>query len=160
MLTWAVRMQLDVSAQLTRAVELLSTVRHATMATVNADGSPHNTPFFFLYSPDLRYIFWGSHPAALHSQNVARTGQIFVVLYDAVERGGLFIRADEARAVEGDELVEGKDPLPISYYQGDKPQRMYRAATQQFWTNGSERDEQGLLVRDVRFEIGREQLLA
>jgi hypothetical protein len=155
-----------------RARYLLHTIRHAAMATVNADGSPHNTPYFFMRSPDLRYLYWGSHPESIHSQNVLRTGQIFVVLYDAMERGGLFIRADHAHSTDGEELeqalaahnarrtAEGKDPLPLSYYQGDNPQRMWVATTRQFWTNGSERDANGLIIRDLRSEITREQLLA
>src|SRR5882757_1777190 len=89
-----------------RAKELLSTVRHAAMATVNEDGSPHSTPYFFMRSEDLTHLYWGSHPDSQHSQNVARDGQIFMVLYDAIERGGLFIQANEAHATEGEELVE------------------------------------------------------
>src|ERR1039458_3055147 len=84
-----------------RAKELLKTVEHASMATVNEDGSPHNTPYYFMRSDDLRHLYWGSHPASEHSKNVARTGQIFVVLYDAIKRGGLFIQANQAHAVEG-----------------------------------------------------------
>lgn len=161
----------DLKKKIERAKELLNTVRHAAMATVNVDGSPHNTPYFFMRSPDLRHLYWGSHLDSLHSQNVARTGQIFVVLYDAQERGGLYIQADDAHIAEGSELeaalkahndrraAEGKDPLPISYYQGKNPQRMYIATVRKLWTVASERDKNGLLTRDVRVEITREQLL-
>jgi hypothetical protein len=154
-----------------RAKHLLNTVRHAAMATVNEDGSPHNTPYFFMCSPDLRYLYWGSHPQSQHSQNVLRTGQLFVVLYDAIERGGLFIRADEGHPVEGEELeralevhnarriAEGSQPLSIDYYQDTAPQRMWMATTRQFWTNDAERDADGLVIRDIRTEITREQLL-
>jgi len=158
--------------EVTRAKQLLTTIRHAAMATVNADGSPHNTPYFFMHSPDLQYLFWGSHPQSQHSQNVARTGQIFVVLYDAQEHGGLYIRADDAHIAEGKELqialtahnkrraAEGKDPLPIEYYRGDGPQRMYIATVRQLWMNASVRDENGLLIRDERVEISKGDLLA
>jgi hypothetical protein len=161
----------DMLAKIARAKELLTTVNHAAMATVNADGSPHNTPYFFMRDDALEHLYWGSHPDATHSQNVLRTGQIFVVLYDAMERGGLFIRADDAHIAEGDELVQalhyhnerrvkrGKDPLLLDYYQTGSPQRMWVATTRQFWTNGTERDERDHIVRDVRFEITREQLL-
>jgi general stress protein 26 len=154
--------------KITRARELLTTVRHAAMATVNEDGSPHNTPYFFMCSPDLQYLYWGSHPESEHSKNVARTGQIFVVLYDAMERGGLFIQANNVHIAEGAELeqvhndrriAEGREPLPISYYQGDSPQRTYIAQTQKFWANTSERGAEGLIIRDIRIEITREDLL-
>jgi hypothetical protein len=155
-----------------RAKELWHTVNHAAMATMNADGTPHNSPYFFLHDSDLTHLYWGSHPDSMHSQNVLRTGQIFVVLYDAMERGGLFIRADDAHMCEGDELeaalkvhnarrkVLGREPqLTLDYYRGDSPQRMWVATTRQFWTNGTERDANNLVIRDVRFEITRQQLL-
>jgi hypothetical protein len=141
------------------------------MATVNEDGSPHNTPYFFMRDDSLEHLYWGSHPDSQHSQNVARTGQIFVVLYDALERGGLYIEADDGHVAEGEELEtalavhnalrakEGREPLPISYYQGDKPQRVYVATTRRFWVNGTERGVDELIIRDVRYEISREDLL-
>lgn len=155
-----------------RARELLRTVWHAAMATVNEDGSPHNTPYFFMCDDTLEHLFWGSHPDSEHSKNVARTGQIFVVLYDAMERGGLFIRADDAHATEGKELEialaehnrrrakEGKGPLPRSYYEDGSPQRMYMATVRQLWVNDSERGDDGQLIRDIRTEITKEDLLA
>ena len=160
----------ETDGKIERARELLATVRHAAMATVNEDGSPHNTPYFFMCSADLMHLYWGTHPQSEHSKNVARTGKIFVALYDAYERGGLFIRATDARIAEGAELdealaehnrrraLEGKDPLPVSYYQGASPQRMYIATTQQFWVNDAERDSNGLVIRDIRREVSRKEL--
>jgi len=121
--------------------------------------------------PDLQYLYWGSHPESEHSKNVARTGQIFVVLYDAMERGGLFIRADDARIAEGQELevalaehnrrrsLQGNEPLSLDYYSGEAPQRMYIATTRQFWVNGAERRADGLIIRDRRYEITKQDLL-
>lgn len=148
-----------------RAKELLHTARHAAMATVNEDGSPHNTPFRFLYDPKLQYVFWGSHPESLHSLNIIRTGQIFVVLYDAVLRGGLYMKCENAHMLEGKELEDalvvhnsfreknGESILNIDYYQGASPQRMWRAEIKNFWVNGAERDAQGHVARDGRKEI-------
>jgi len=164
-------MKEDIQNKIQRARELLQTVHHAAMATVNEDGSPHNTPYFFMCSPDLQYLYWGSHPESEHSKNVARTGQIFVVLYDAMERGGLFIRADDAHVAEGHELeaalaehnrrrsLQGNEPLSLNYYSGEAPQRMYIATTRQFWVNGAERRADGLIIRDRRYEITRQDLL-
>jgi hypothetical protein len=160
-----------VTQKVNRAKELLSTVNHAAMATVNEDGSPHNTPYFFLADDTLEHLYWGSHPESQHSKNVARTGQIFVVLYDAVERGGLFICADNAHVAEGGELVQalavhnakrtldGRGPLSLEYYQGESRQRMYVAVAQQFWVNDVERGEDGHILRDIRRGITREDLL-
>ncbi len=157
--------------RINRAKELLKTVRHASMATVNADGSPHNTPFFFMYDDELQHVFWGSHPTSLHSQNVERTGQIFVALYDGNERGGLFMQANNARATEGDELIVavtahnaarkrfGKDAEVTAEYYQRGHQRMYMANVQKMWVNSSDKDSEGAIIRDFRYEITAADLL-
>ncbi len=164
-------MKPEVQKGVDRAKELLNTVRHASMATVNADGSPHNTPFFFLHDSELKFIYWGSHPESLHCQNVTRTGQIFVVVYDAIERGGLYIRAEKGHMLEGSELEkvltvhnlfrekEGKEPLKVDYYSGDSPQRMWVAETAKFWINTEQRNSDGTIIKDYRIEVAREDLL-
>lgn len=161
----------DLQARVDRAKELLTTVRHVSMATVNADGSPHNTPLFFMYGDDLKHVFWGSHPDADHSKNIVRTGQIFMALYDDNAGGGLFIRAKNAHATEGEELklaLEahnvararfGKgDPLPLEYYQKG-PQKMYMADVEKLWVNFAQRGADGRVVRDGRHEISAVDLL-
>lgn len=162
----------DLSKRIARAKELLNGVRHAAMATVNADGTPHNTPFFFIRDPKLGYIYWGSHPASLHSENVVRTGKIFVVLYDAMERGGLYMSAENGHELKGEELAkalaihnhlrskEGKDALTADYYTGNSPQRMWAAKITHFWVNSVELDADGHMVRDGRTEIRSEDLLS
>lgn len=157
--------------QIDRAKELLRTARHAAMATVNEDGTPHNTPFLFLHDDALTRIYWGSHPDSQHSENVLRTGKIFVVLYDAVERGGLFMRAEDAHPVEGAELEaalnvhnrvrasRGQDQLPLEYYAGGSPQRMWQATITHFSVNSTLRDEIGHIVQDIRTEVRAVDLL-
>lgn len=158
-------MQKTLQEQIERAKELLRTARHASMATVNEDGSPHNTPFMFLHDTPFQHIYWGSHPAAQHSKNILRTGQAFVVLYDAVERGGLYIRVLNAHMVTDAELdqalaihnkarvARGQEELPLRYYTGDSPQRMWSASIEQCWVNGTTRDEKGRIIQDIRTEI-------
>ncbi|HSX31262.1 MAG TPA: pyridoxamine 5'-phosphate oxidase family protein [Candidatus Saccharimonadales bacterium] len=162
----------DLPSRLERARELLHTVRHAAMATVNEDGSPHNTPFFFACDGSLEHIYWASNPASLHSGNVERTGQLFVVLYDAFQGGGLYLRADNAHATEGAELETahavftecakraGKKVAPPSHYSGTEPERIYVATVKQLWVNGAERNTEGFIICDRRFEITRKELLA
>lgn len=157
--------------RIARAKELLKTVRHAAIATVNEDGTPHNTPVFFIYDHSLEYIYWGSSPKAQHTKNIMRSGDIFVVLYEANVGGGLFIKAEEAHEVTESELDEAlalhnefrtarhKDPLNRAYYADDSPQRMYKAKTQRFWVNLAQRDVNGNIIRDYRHEIRKEQLL-
>lgn len=157
------------SNSVNRAKQLLKSVRHAAMATVNEDGSPHNTPYRFLADENLEYLYWGSHPDSLHSQNVARTGKVFVVLYEANEGGGLYIKANQAQELNGTELEialkvhnnyrhqENKSPITIEYY-SDGPQKMYRAKITNFYVNSSDKNEQGMVLRDYRKEITRKDL--
>jgi hypothetical protein len=163
--------QTTLAQQIERAKELLRTVRHAAMATVNADGTPHNSPYFFMRDDRLEHLYWGSHPESIHSQNILRTGRLFVVLYDAQVRGGLYVEAANGHPVEGDELVtalavhnalrakEGRSPIPQAYYQGDSPQRMWMADVGRLWVNGTLRDADDLVVRDIRTEITAVDLL-
>ncbi len=154
-----------------RAKWLLANIKHASMATVNQDGSPHNTPYFFLASHDLTKIYWGSHPDSEHSKNILRTGQLFIVLYEANVSGGLYIRATNGRVAKGDELTEALDrhnqlrgerydkyPLAREYYENNHQQRMWTADTQQFWVNGSTKDLDGAIIRDYRHEIDRQSI--
>lgn len=156
-----------------RAKWLLANVKHGAMATVNEDGSPHNTPYFFMASTDLTKLYWGSHPDSEHSKNILRTGRLFVVLYEANDSGGLYIRAHGGRIAAGDELTFAlerhnqlrgeryeKYPLPREYYEGDSSQKMWVADTERFWVNGSSKDLGGAIIQDHRFEITRQSLLA
>jgi hypothetical protein len=155
----------DLEKSIERARELLSAARNASMATVNEDGSPHNTPFRLLYDPKLEYIYWSSHPDSLHSLNVARTGKIFVVLYEADKKGGLYIKCDNGHALAGNELEkalevhnsfrikESAEPLSIDKYTGDSPQRMWSAKITNLWVNSTERDSDGHIIKDGRVEI-------
>lgn len=153
-----------------RAKELLRTVRHATMATVNEDGSPHNTPYRFMIDDSLENVYWSSHPESQHSKNIAQTGQVFIVLFEANKGGGLYIDSNDAHELSGNELnialqvhnnyrvTEGKTLLGIDYYTSG-PQRMYGASVNQLWVNYSEKNDQGLVERDCRKPITREELL-
>lgn len=150
---------------------LLDNIKHAAMATVNSDNTPHNTPYLFMKSDDLKELYWGSNLISLHSQNIERTGEAFIVLYEANAGGGLYIKCQHAQIAAGVELGRalsvhnkvrakyGKEPLPKSYYQEPSEQRMYIADTIEFWVNYAERDENGLILEDKRVSVSREQLL-
>ena len=164
-------MQEDLKNKIKRAKELLVTSRHISLATVNEDDSPHNSPIRFIYHPKLEYIYWGSHPESIHSKNIIRTGQVFAVLYDRIERGGLYMKCENAHELVDKELEEalkihnafrtkeGSEPLELSYYTGSSPQRMWSAKITNFWVNYTETGPDGHLIKDGRIEINAADLL-
>lgn len=163
-------MEEHLQERIARAKELLATVSNAAMATVNSDGTPHNTPFFFIRDDTLQYIYWCSYPDSLHSQNAERTGDIFVVLYEDNKGGGLYIKAKHAVQLHGPELEkalvvhnamrakEAKEPISSAYYHGDSPQRMYRATPTNFYVNVSRRGNDGYIIKEWRHEVAIEEL--
>lgn len=157
--------------KLNRAKELIYTSKHISLATTNADGSPHNSPVRFFYDEKLENIYWGSNVEALHSQNILRTGQIFAVLFDRIEYGGVYINCVGGHILLGKELEigieitnsfrakEGEQKITIDYYSTGSVQKMWSAKIANLWINMPVRDENGLILRDERVELDRNILI-
>ncbi len=157
--------------KLNRAKELIHTSRHISLATTNTDGSPHNSPVKFLYDKKLEHIYWDSNIEALHSQNILRTGQIFAVIFDRMENGGVFIKCVDGHILDGKELEvgletvnnsrakDGKEKLTLDYYSAGSVQKMWSAKITNLWINMPVRDENGFILRDERVELERNILL-
>lgn len=159
----------DLQERLARVRELLATERHAAVATVNADGSPHNTPLFVVFDDELNG-FWVSSAQAAHSQNVARTGRAFVTLFSSSGAGGgLYIDAN-VEVLEGEALdvglktfnarlqTLGRPAIPTAQLSGDASQRLYVARPNKMWVNMSTKDPAGRVLGDERHEITAEDL--
>lgn len=157
--------------KLNRAKELIHTSRHISLATTNADGSPHNSPVRFFYDEKLENIYWGSNAEALHSQNILRTGQLFAVLFDRMENGGVYIKCEGGHILDGKELEvglqitnasrakEGQQIITSDYYSAGSVQKMWSAKITNLWINMPIRDENGFILRDERVELERNILL-
>nr|AIA10465.1 pyridoxamine 5'-phosphate oxidase [uncultured bacterium] len=156
-------------ARIARARALLGTVRHGAIATVNEDGSPHNSPVFMAFDERLN-TYWASHPDARHSRNIARTGQVFIVIFDGVDAGGgLYMRAT-ARELGAEELEPGltvfntkrrellREEVPAAYFTGSQSQRLYIAVPDRFWVNMAQKDAAGHIIYDKRYQILSEDL--
>lgn len=158
--------------QIAAAAGLLNDTMFAALATVNADGTPHNTPLFFMHDEDLSRIYWGSRTDTLHSANVERTGRVYMVVYDSVKymRGGLYITGTEARRLMGTELDEGmrvqnatrakfnKDPLSRDYYETSS-QALYRATVDKIEIHVVNRGEDGRISSEVHHAVSSHELL-
>ena len=156
-----------------RAQALVSNVGNAAMATVNVDGSPHNTPLFIAFSPDFETVYWSSNPGSLHSQNATRTPQAYFVLYTADDGGGLYFPVEAVQVASGEQLATGltvyniarvvhgrKQPLLTTAFEPPSVQRLYQATVSSFSINLAERDAQGRIIRDYRQQISTQQLAA
>jgi hypothetical protein len=154
-----------------RAKELIHTSKHVALATTNADGSPHNSPVGFFYDEKLENIYWGSHAEALHSQNILRTGQLFGVIFDRIEVGGVYIQCEGGHILDGKELEvgleivnssrtkEGKEKVTLDHYTEGSVQKLWSAKIANIWINMPVRDENGFILRDERVELGRDILV-
>jgi hypothetical protein len=161
----------NLESKILRAKELLHTSRHIALATTNADGSPHNSPVKFVYDEKLENIYWGSNTEAVHSQNILRTGQIFAVLFDRMEHGGVYIRCEGGHVLDGKELEagleianasrvkEGQQKIDLEYYSAGSVQKLWSAKIAHLWINMPVRDEKGFILRDERVELDRNSLL-
>lgn len=156
--------------RINRAKQLLQEIHHVPVATVNEDGSPHDSPVFMAFD-DRLCGYWASNIETQHSKNIARDSRIFMVVFDSREgHGGLFIQATakpletEAEAKHGYETLKALkqqlygDMGGLGLYVGDGSQRIYCAEPLKFWINKSDRNEEGVIIRDRRYEITLEQL--
>lgn len=161
----------ELQARIQRAQELVRTIHHVPLATVNDDGSPHMSPVFLAFD-DALTGYWSSHPETAHSHNLTRDPQVFLVVFDSKEgHGGLYVRAEASVITDKTELAHGlallaalKESMygsmgPIEQYLQPGGPRIYKAVARQLWVNKGERDAQGVIVRDNRFEIHVQDIL-
>jgi Pyridoxamine 5'-phosphate oxidase len=158
-------------ARILRAKELLRTAKHACIATVNEDGTPHASPLYLILDETLSHIYFCSYPESLHTKNVARTGDMFIAVYDMIEEGGLYLQAINGKELHGEGLEagltahnatrvrRGKELLTELRYKGRNPQRMYGADITHFWVNMAEKDKDGNITKEYRHEITAADLL-
>lgn len=161
-------METDHQKQIELAKRLLKNARHAAYATVNEDGTPHNSPLMLIYNEDLTKLYIGSHSDSLHVKNMLRTGRAFAVIFDSFVKGqgGVYITGVNAHECEGDELIEalrvhnlvcarqGSQPIDISYYQNSKPaQRMYSVDITKIEIYSNNRGADGLIISEARVPV-------
>lgn len=164
-------MKENLSERIERAKELLHSVRHVPISTVNEDGSPHLSPVFAALDDELN-MYWASNPKTTHSCNVIRDGRVFLVLFDSMEKGGgLYIKA-RAHEARGDVFERGlkafnekrqkllKETVPREKFGEGAAQRLYHAEPITFWVNMASRDADGNVLEDKRYEVGLEELIS
>jgi general stress protein 26 len=146
-----------------RAQEIIDKILYVTIASVDADGQPWNSPVFSAHDEDLNF-YWGSHIDSQHSRNIKATGKVFLVVYDStVEAGqgeGVYVKARAEEVVDDKEiqrvhkLLQDRRPVPywkLSQVAAPAPVRLFKATPDQIWMNDDgERDGQFI---DIRKEV-------
>jgi len=163
---------ITVKERIARARQLLTQIHNVSIATVNKDGSPHNSPVFMAFDKQLR-AFWASNQDSQHSQDIARDPRIFLVVFDSRQgQGGLYIAAQAKSLEQTDEIRSGYAHLKqlneqvhgkmggVELFSGPSPQRIYQAQPLNFWINIAKRNKQGVTIGDRRIKILAEQLFS
>lgn len=153
--------------------ELLKMARHVALATVNEDGTPHNTPLFFALSNDLKQIYFVSREESLHTKNFLRMGKAFAVIYDSNEfNGGIYLTIDNGQVLQGSELQNAYeiyiarckefdiDVLPEKFHLQDGGYNLYAGDIAKVEVYDAVEDPDGKLKEESRREITAKELLA
>ena len=130
-----------------RAKQIINQIIYITIATVDKDAQPWNTPVYSAF--DERYTFyWISSPESQHSQNIATNHRAFLSIYDStVAEGtaeGVYIQAEASELADASEIEhalkllasrKNKTPKAVELFLNNAPRRVYKAVTQKAWIN-------------------------
>lgn len=133
-----------------RAKEIIDQIIYITIATVDKDGQPWNTPVYSAF--DKNYTFyWISSPEAQHSKNIAANRRVFLNIYDStVAEGtaeGVYIQAEASELIDVAEIEhalklladrKNKTPKAAELFTNKSPRRVYKATTLRAWMNTDE----------------------
>lgn len=145
------------------AKEIIEKIIYITIATVDSDGQPWNTPVYAAYDEDLNF-YWASWAESVHSRNISQNPNVCLVIYDStVPEGtgkGIYATAGAYELTEPAAIERAlrhyygridKPPPEVSVFLGSSPRRMYIAVPKQFWMNDY-RNIRGTQV-DTRVEV-------
>ena len=152
--------------------ELLAKVRHVALATVNEDGTPHNSPLFFAFDKEMSQLYFVSRAESLHTKNFVRTGKAFAVIYDSNEfHGGIYLTIENGRRLLGEELHKahkiysarcnefGIDVLPDDFHLQEGGYNLYVGDIVKIEVYGAVEDAEGKLVKETRRQVSAKELL-
>jgi pyridoxine/pyridoxamine 5'-phosphate oxidase len=96
------------SADLSAAARaIIDEIAFMTLATVDAEGAAWASPVWFAHA-DYSEFLWVSRPETRHSQNIAATPRIAIVIFDSrtpIDTGrGVYIEAEAAEATDEAEI--------------------------------------------------------
>ena len=151
-----------------RASEIITRIDYVTIASVNSDGLPWNSPVYSAFDKDCNF-YWGTHVDSQKAQNIRNNKNVFLVIYDStVPPGtgeGVYVQAEARQLSDPDEIQHAYDvlknrrPTPFwnpAAFSEKGPVRLFKAEPQKIWMNdGAQKNGHYI---DTRIEIIREQL--
>lgn len=152
-----------------KARTVLDAVKYITLATVNDDGQPWNTPVAGFHFDNDYTFYWASWQDNRHSQNIRANNKAFVVVYDSTPAdnqpsAGVYMLGQAFELTKEQEVMQAalvfKDdpynPSDGKQYLDDYPRRIYKFVPEQIWTNDEGRVN-GSFV-DVRKDADNQEL--
>lgn len=148
-----------------RAKEIINKILYLTIATVDKEGQPWNTPVYTAFDEDYNF-YWASDQNGQHSKNIAQNSKVFLVIYDSTAPEGtgegVYIQAKASILTSEDELQKAlrylykrKNQQPgkgeAKEFLGDYPRRIYKAVPEKVWLNG-DGEVNGNYI-DIRIEV-------
>jgi general stress protein 26 len=152
--------------------ELVKTVKHISLATVNEDGTPHNTPLFFAVDDKFEHVYFVSRSDSLHTLNFTRTGRGFAALYDSnIFKGGVYLtlkdghktlRSDQEKAAKVfNEALKKWDVkiLKNDFYKDDGGYNLYSGRIARIEVYRADVDSDGKVIVERREEVSAKELI-
>lgn len=145
-----------------RAKEIIESIKYATIATVNSEGNPWNSPVAHTIDDQLN-IYWASDKDNEHSRNIRNNENVAIVIYDSTARAGegegVYIVAKAFELDDPEEILAVRrlkkgntyQPQP-GEFQDDAIRRIYKAIPVRGWMNDAE-EKNGEFIRDYRVEL-------
>ncbi|WP_094677376.1 pyridoxamine 5'-phosphate oxidase family protein [Hydrocoleum sp. CS-953] len=150
-----------------KAKQILNQITYLTLATVDQEGRPWNSPVYYGFDKDYTF-YWSSWTENQHSQNIINNGQVFAVVYDSTvlsgEGFGVYfqgiaevIEAENEifnKAIDSIYTKNGKPKRDKKYFLDSGKRRLFRFMPTTIWVNVTEPYEDYFL--DKRVEITKE----
>jgi len=150
-----------------KAKQVLNKITYLTLATVDKEGNPWNSPVYYGFDEDYTF-YWSSWIENQHSQNIINNGQVFAVVYDSTAvSGNTFgvyfqgiaevIEAENEifnKAIDSIYTKNGKPKRDKKYFIDSGLRRLFRFIPTTIWVNVKEPYQDYFL--DKRVEITKE----
>lgn len=142
--------------------DILSTVRYATISTVDEQGNAWGAPVWYVFD-ETNTLYWWSPINSQHSQNIERGNSAYITIFNSTapegEGLGLYIRANTEQVSDNklDKIIELYNSTTTQFKlnrentTGNAPTRLYQA--EPITTQVNDGTETDGFYQDIRRDI-------